>query len=504
MEGRRWPVISIALIAINVVVFLATYSTLIGQPDPRRGEVRAHILLLAASHPELTVPDEVHRMIEQFKKDHPDTWSQAESRNRDIADGWDARVRLLEEPEQLQREMDLLTTQWIEMNGHRPAIETYAFIPANPSPISFLTANFLHGGWLHILGNMWFLWLAGAILEDTWGRIIYPIFYLVAGAAALLVHAWSNPTSLVPTLGASGAVAALMGAFLVRFPTTKIDVAVIFGIRSLINQFMGRGIRFKAAAYWLLPAWVLTEIFYGFLVGKTSGVAHWAHVGGFLFGALFALALKHSGLEKHANDAIEAKVSWTADPAIVQATEQMEQGQLDAAIATLKNFLVSKPDSADGYTLLQQATWRKTDMAGYKEATTKLVQLQIKQHNPEAALHEYQEFRNAGGDSLPAAVWLEVCRAVEAQGNHEKAVVEYGDLAKAYPGDRAGLLALLAAGRISLKNLNRPAEALRFYVAADKSPIPHLDWETNIRTGIENAKKALPGQLPGLPDTQLN
>src|SRR5215471_5082525 len=143
MEGRRWPIVSIALIAINVVVFFGTYWTLVDRPDPRRGEVRAHILLLAASHPELTVPDDVHRLIEQFKKDHPDTWSQAESRNRDIADGWDARVRLLEEPEQLQREMDLLTTQWIEMNVHRPAIETYAFIPANPSPISYMTANFL-------------------------------------------------------------------------------------------------------------------------------------------------------------------------------------------------------------------------------------------------------------------------------------------------------------------------------------------------------------------------
>ena len=96
---------------------------------------------------------------------------------------------------------------------------------------------------------MWFLWLAGAILEDTWGRVIYPIIYLVAGAAALQFHAWLNPGSLAPTLGASGAVAALMGAFLVRFPKTKIEVALVLGLRSLSNLALGRGIRFKAAAY---------------------------------------------------------------------------------------------------------------------------------------------------------------------------------------------------------------------------------------------------------------
>src|SRR5262249_25324641 len=150
--------------------------------------------------------------------------------------------------------------------------------PAHPTAISYISANFLHAGWLHLIGNMWFLWLAGAILEDTWGRIIYPVFYIVAGAAALQFHAWLNPGSLTPAIGASGAVAALMGAFLVRFPTTKIEVAVVLGLRSLSNLAMGRGIRFKAAAYWLLPLWLLTEIFSGALFGSSTGVAHWAHV----------------------------------------------------------------------------------------------------------------------------------------------------------------------------------------------------------------------------------
>ena len=116
--------------------------------------------------------------------------------------------------------------------------------------------------------------------------------YFLAWAAALQFHAWLNPGSLAPTLGASGAVAALMGAFLVRFPKTKIEVALVLGLRSLTNLALGKGIRFKAAAYWLLPLWLLMEIFSGALFGAHSGVAHWAHVGGFVFGALAALGLR--------------------------------------------------------------------------------------------------------------------------------------------------------------------------------------------------------------------
>jgi len=103
---------------------------------------------------------------------------------------------------------------------NKSILENYAFVPAHPRPISYLTSMFLHIGWLHLIGNMWFLWLAGFILEDRWGRVIYPIFYLLAGIAASLVH--TIPTfEHVPALGASGAVAALMGAFLVRFPNSK-------------------------------------------------------------------------------------------------------------------------------------------------------------------------------------------------------------------------------------------------------------------------------------------
>jgi membrane associated rhomboid family serine protease len=482
MQGRRWPVISIALIAINMVAFLGTHWQIEAQ-NPKRSEVRAHILLLAAAHPELSMSPEVQEFVTRFRKGNPSVWNRIASPSRDVADTWDARMRLVEDPTKLQQEMDSLARQYSDLE-HDSILERYAFIPAHPQPIAYVTANFLHGGWMHIIGNMWFLWLAGAILEDSWGRVIYPIFYFLSGAMALQFYAWASPGSIVPTLGASGAVAALMGAFLVRYPKTKIEMLWLFG-------FGFRSYRFHARAYWLLPLWLGMEIFSGAIFGSSSGVAHWAHVGGFVFGAVAAVGLSYSGLEHVANQAIEAKVTWTAEPAIVQATEKMDQGNLDEAIAILQTYTASPAASIDAWTLLGQLYWRKNDIPKYHEATIKLCQLHLKAQNIDAAWQDFGDYLNSGGERMPPSTWLELCRAAENQLNFERAVQEYDKLARAYPNERQSLLALMAAGRLSHKKLNRPAEALFFYKAAADSPIPHLDWATNIQSGIQEAQKAL-------------
>jgi tetratricopeptide (TPR) repeat protein len=281
-----------------------------------------------------------------------------------------------------------------------------------------------------------------------------------------------------------------MGAFLIRFPKTKIEVAVALGLRSLSNLALGKGIRFKAASYWLLPMWLLMEIFSGALFGQYSGVAHWAHVGGFIFGAVVALGLRYSGLEHKANAAIEAKVTWTADPALVQATEQMEHGKLDEGIASLQGYVATKPDSVEAYTLLAQICWRKNDFPNYYSSIIKLCQLHLKTQDREAAWQDFQEYANAGGDRMPAATWLELGRIAEGQQHFERAMTEYEHLAQAYPNERQSVLALLSAGRLALKQLNRPSDALLYYKAAQASKVPHVDWESNIQAGIQAAEKA--------------
>ena len=121
----------------------------------------------------------------------------------------------------------------------------------------------------------------------------------------------------------------------------------------------------------------------------------------------------------------------------------------------------------------------------------KLCQLHLKAQDFDAALQDYDEYQNSGGETVPASTWLELCRAAEAKEQFDRAVAEYEKLSAAYPAERQSLLASMAAGRLALKRLNRPSEALRYYQAAAASPVPHLDWQPNIEAGIRDAQKAL-------------
>src|SRR5258708_4652649 len=229
MEARRWPVVTLALIAINVAVFLFTMSAM-DDEGPQLGEVKSHILILAALHPELKMQSQSQHLVDGFKQSHPDQWRQVQNPHRDVINAYDARIKMMEDTSKLQDEMDTLNAQFVSLSK-ASIVEQYAFVPAQPTAISYLTANFLHGGWMHLIGNMWFLWLAGFVLEDVWGRWLYSVFYLIAGMAALQFYAWTNPGSITPTLGASGAGAAPMGAVLVRFPQMKIEMAWFFLMR---------------------------------------------------------------------------------------------------------------------------------------------------------------------------------------------------------------------------------------------------------------------------------
>jgi membrane associated rhomboid family serine protease len=486
MRGRRWPIITFVLIGLNILIFLMTHGA-IEEQAPQRAEVRVHLIILAALHPELKTSGPATVFISGLKDSLGERWESIASPSRQVEDPWDAEIRRVQDPIELQGDMDELCQEF-EAVEQGSILNKYAYVPAHPRAISYVTANFLHGGWIHLIGNMWFLWLAGFILEDTWGRVIYPLFYLVAGAAALQFYGWCAHGSYLPLIGASGAVAALMGAFLVRFPKMKIEM--------LLFLIVFR-IRFKAPAYWLLPLWLAMEFFYGSALGTTSPVAHWAHVGGFLFGMAGAFALQQSGMEQKANDAIESKLSWSGAPEVVQASEAMERGKLDEAASILQKHVAANPNSADALNLLQQAHWRRNDMAAYRDATVQLCQVYLKNQDQDNAWRAFEEYQNAGGDKMPAATWLEIIRSIEAQQHFDRAVSEYERIAEAYPTEKQSLLAQLAAGRLCLKRLNRPEAALKFYKAAAASKVPHLDWEANIQAGIQDADRAMMSTTTG-------
>ena len=148
---------------------------------------------------------------------------------------------------------------------------------------TILTSMFLHGGWLHIIGNMWFLWIFGDNIEDHLGHFRYLLFYLGCGVAAAVTHIIFNLSSNEPTVGASGAIAGVMGAYVILFPRARVLTLVV-----LIVFF----------TFWWIPAWVFLGYWFliQFLSGaamsiaetsrSTGGIAFWAHVGGFVAGIL--------------------------------------------------------------------------------------------------------------------------------------------------------------------------------------------------------------------------
>ncbi len=486
--------ITLALIALNTVVFLLTLMTTNDQ-GPQLSALRGDIRILAAEHPELRMRPEAQNLVDSFRQSHPAQWRLLQNSNREPVNAYDSQIKAMQDPEQLQSEMDRLTGEYVKLSSASIA-EQYAFVPAHPNPISYVTANFLHGGWMHLIGNMWFLWLAGFVLEDVWGRWLYSAFYLVSGAAALQIHAFANPGSAIPAIGASGAVAALMGAFLVRFPKMKIEMLWVLWLS--ITKFLRTGnpfryYIFKAAAYWLLPLWLAMEVFEGSLFGSASGVAHWAHVGGFVFGALAALAIQYSGLEQKANKAIEQEIGWTNDAELEQASQMMEQGQLAEAQTLLTTYVANKPNSLDAWALLRQVYTRQSNTKDYLDATVRTCSLHLKAHQVEAAFQDYAEFIDAGGGKIPAINWLELCKGAEEMHEYDRALSEYEELAKAYPAERHSLTAQLSAARLCLKKLNRPKDALALYQAAANSPIPHLDWDQIIQSGIKETKNVLAG-----------
>lgn len=478
MQGRRWPYVTIGIIALNTICFLATHWT-IDRESQQMGQVRQQIILLAAAHPNTPMSPAEQKLVDSFRKSQTKTWNMLVSPKHPPINAWDMEVRSWSDP-RCEEEMTLLSGQ-LEQIQSNSILGRYAFYPSRPAPISYLTANFLHGGWMHLIFNMWFLWLAGAILEDTWGRPLYTMFYLISGVAALWGYALVYPSSLIPVIGASGAIASLMGAFLARFPKTRIQLGFFYWI------LRPRLYRFKAPAYAVLPMWLGMQVLSGVLGGESGGVAYWAHIGGFGFGLVMALILRYSGIEQKADQAIQDKVGWSADPHIVKADDLLEKQQFDEAVSELKALIAENPGSIDAYEMLPSVYLRKGDTQSYLDAVQAVCQLHLKLHNSEAAWQDYEDYVHAGGSKMPAASWLELCRHVENMQQWDRAASEYEKLAEAWPDDRTSVLALISAGRIQLRQLHQPQQALRLYIAAQNSPAPHQDWNETIRKGIDAA-----------------
>ncbi len=174
------------------------------------------------------------------------------------------------------------------------ALMQYAFIPARfasahaPGMQSVLLSMFLHGGWLHLGGNMLYLWIFGDNIEDRLGHVLYLFFYLACGVIATLTHGLMNPQSHLPSIGASGAIAGVLGAYLVLFPSARVMTFIPIGVYLAMREL---------PALLVLGFWFVMQLFVGVAslhnvsTQEMGGVAYFAHIGGFVAGIVLVLML---------------------------------------------------------------------------------------------------------------------------------------------------------------------------------------------------------------------
>ncbi len=160
-----------------------------------------------------------------------------------------------------------------------------------PAALTLLTSMFLHGGWMHLIGNMLCLWILGNNIEDALGRVRFVAFYLACGLAAALAQGYADPSSAVPMIGASGAIAGVLGAYLLLYPRAQVLVLIPLG-------FFTQLVRIPAMA--VLGFWFILQFVEQAMTAPADsgqgGVAYWAHIGGFVAGAILILFLRRRGV----------------------------------------------------------------------------------------------------------------------------------------------------------------------------------------------------------------
>ncbi len=329
---RRLPWVSFVIMGLCILVGI---TTTLGDSDAEKEEAQRCIdeaLEFYFEHPYLELDDRLkdfdYFSYLQIDREPPDPPEEA-----------------ILQAEQAQ--LDDLEEKVFEAMGEIPVLK-WGLIPADIQLHAVVTYMFMHGGIMHLLGNLFIFYLLGPFLEDVWGRPLFAGFYLLAGMVSGLLFALKYASHEGPLIGASGAIAGVMGAFLVRHWNTKLTFLYVFFFRFRI--FSGT---FQAPAWLMLGLWCARELLYAyggniFMVYGHDNTAYWGHVYGFAFGVAAAFVVKYLRIEERFVDqAIEEKITVFDNTAVEQAVEAGRQGRPEEALGQLREELSRNPKNLD-------------------------------------------------------------------------------------------------------------------------------------------------------------
>lgn len=445
MAVQRLPWITILVMMANVYVFLVTH------PRAQREEERLY-----------GVVNELHEFAE---------------RNPEIRDEHFSSEESLAEYQRLVSRLE-------EANRDR-LFGQYGFVPARQEWRDGVTSLFLHGGWMHLLGNLYLLWLCGCCIEDIWGRPLYAVIYLSSGFAACLAHAAAFPESEAPLVGASGAIAGLMGAFLVRLHSTRIRFFYMYWIH------WGT---FYAPAWAVLPLWLFSQVFYAVLYAEASPVAFWAHVGGFLFGALAALFVKLTLLEEaFLAPSIEQKTTLFAQhPKVTAALQLIEHGRHQEAIRSLERVLRDNPNDVDALDLAAQTHRVLGQDRNAARMYAQKVHSHLRRRERDLAMDAYVDLQNCeGGVSLTERDLLALAPALVDAGRFGEAEAVYKRVIESAANGAIQLRASLALADLYLSD-GQAKQALEILQVAAPMTDSLPEWKGHLQERLEAARALAP------------
>lgn len=326
---NRLPWVSIGLAALCLLAFVATW-LVPGDPQERLEQPVAAVGRHLERHPWLVVPEPFERRFLQENA----------AAIRATLDAAAAELTLPDEETiaAQQAELGRLCEAALTAIDDHP-LHRWALVPARGvAQPGWLTHLFLHAGWLHLLGNLFFFYLVGPLLEDAWGRPVFGLFYVVGGLFAAIVYALPSLQSHVFLVGASGAVAACIGAFSLRFARKNVRMFYLYWVGRIFT-----GTFLMPAWGWGL-LWFAGELWSLFTVGSGSGVAFLAHVGGFLFGLAVAGVFRWQRVEERwLEGAVEATHTWKEPAGVAAGIEALERGELEPARRALRAALQGDP-----------------------------------------------------------------------------------------------------------------------------------------------------------------
>jgi membrane associated rhomboid family serine protease len=460
-EIRRHAWVSYAILAINIVVFIVIGMFESNATKALESKWREAVDY-QVRHPYLETPKAMRDMLN----------ADALAELAEMGRGYPvpSRDRLNEE----QAHLNQLSAEVMERRDAHPHVKL-AYIPARGGFLTMFTSMFVHGDIFHLLGNLLFFFISGPFVEDVFGRPLFSFLYFGGGIVAVLSFALLHGSSTAALVGASGAIAAVMGAYLVRFARSKIEFLFIpFLWRPMFN------FRFWMPAFVVLPLWFIQQVLE--LRSETAGgggVAFSAHVGGFVFGLAVAGVAKGMKFEdKYVDPHVLAQTTWSLDPRLLQAMEARKVGNLEGAQASLDSLMTDANCSVEALQIAMDVALEAEDTQRYDTAATRLLASYVQSKETALAEDLVREVTDNRDLRIPRFL-ARAAPLIERTGNREWAISLYERLYDADPVSRNAVPSLMKLG--ALRRLSGDMNGARdAFAKARAHPACTPEWAPSI------------------------